>query len=119
MKKIIFAILLVAGASKGSFAQSSNNTTSSQSVGQGSSQATIQQKAHAETDKWATMLNLTTQQKVQIQEVNVQVETQKDHIAQSGTAASPLRTTALMDYKNSRYQVILTAAQYATYQANQ
>ena len=119
MKKIIIAALLVMGASTVSFAQISNNTTNSQSQGQGSSQSTIQQKAHAETDKWHQLCNLTTQQKTQIQAVNVHVFTQLDHIAQSGTAASPLRTTSLMDYKNNRYQAILTAAQYTIYLANQ
>ena len=119
MKKIIIAALLVVGASTVSFAQISNNTTSSQSQGQGSSQATIQQKAQAETDKWVQLLNLTPQQKTQIHQVNVRVEIELDHIHQAGTAASPLRKTSLMDYKNARYQAILTAAQYTTYLANQ
>ena len=118
MKKIILAATLIAGATTASFAQNTNSNTTVQNS-QGSSQAIIAQKAQAETDKWDQMLNLTTQQKVQIHEVNLQYERQKDHIAQAGNQASPMRTTALNDYKNNRYQAILTATQYATYLANQ
>jgi Spy/CpxP family protein refolding chaperone len=112
MKKFIVAAFLVMGVATVGNAQSNlgnntNNTTSSQQ--------TITQRATAETNRWATELGLTTQQKTQLQVVNLDIEKQLDYIHSVGTAASPDRIVAINRQKNKRYEAILTATQYATY----
>jgi hypothetical protein len=104
MKKILLAAFLLTSIPAVNYAQ-------------GTSQAVIEQKANAETDKWVAALGLTTAQKVQLHTVNLNVEKQKDRIQQAGTSASPERTTAVNKYKKDKYQSILTADQFAQYEA--
>ena len=103
MKKIIFAALLLVGASTASYAQLS--------------QQQIEQQAQVITNNVHQAVNLTADQMVEIQAANIQYVTNMDHIQQAGNVASPQRTVIVKQHKDQKYQTILTPAQYALYEA--
>lgn len=109
MKKLIFAALLTMGAGTAVFAQGTNQGTST------NSQTAINAAAQTETNKWVQALGLTTQQKIQIHEINLDIEKQRAYLLSVGTAAHPDRFVALQRQKNNRYQAVLTPQQYTTY----
>ena len=113
MKKLLIASLLILGATT-TFAQSEKTKAPVQAA----TPAAIEGRATMHTTKLARELNLTVDQKAKVQEVNKMVEQQMDNIRQAGPAASPARTTRMLEYRDEQFKNILTAEQYTKYQAS-
>lgn len=116
MKKIIIAVLILAGSSTVSFAQSQKGKTQSVQSPADSKQIGVEMAAKAETDKWTKALSLTADQKTQIHEVNMYIAKTSDLIKQAGSGAHPDRMTHLMKSKDMKYKNILTTEQYTKYE---
>lgn len=116
MKKIIIAVLILAGSSTVSFAQSKSNAKAQSLQTSDTKQIGAEMNAKAETDKMAKALTLTQDQKTQIHAINLNVAKNQEMIKQAGSAASPDRMTYLMKHKDAEYKKILTTEQYAKYE---
>src|SRR5690606_3579548 len=114
--KLIFASLLILGANA-TYAQSTQNRSSATASVSASVQITsADERATMETNKMAKDLNLTSDQKTKVQEVNVRYASQMEQIAQAGASASPDRAVQLNKFKNEQYKSILSEEQYTKFE---
>ena len=125
MKKIILTLAIAALGTGAAFANAYNLHTSGNSIQQGGGQqATPQERAQQLTTKMTEVLALTADQTTKIQDLNVKRFTEQQALRekmQAGGDREAMITAfrGLTERYSAQYKTILTAEQYAKYEANQ